>query len=145
MLHTITFIALNILFLVVLKIGINGYLLSMVLSNAITILYLVIGAKLWRYILPPQALSRDLTHKMLKYSVPMIPNSLSWWVSNSSDKYMLTFFCVVAATGVCGHLFGRRQKRDQRQTSRRIPTDDCGRTGGEDRHHPGEVHFPLFT
>lgn len=99
-LHTMTFIALNILFLVVLKIGINGYLLSMVLSNAITILYLVIGAKLWRYILPPQALSRDLTHKMLKYSVPMIPNSLSWWVSNSSDKYMLTFFCGVAATGV---------------------------------------------
>ena len=99
-LHTMTFIAFNILFLVVLKIGINGYLLSMVLSNLITILYLFLGAKLWQYIVPPKEISRELTRKMLQYSVPMIPNSLSWWVSNSSDKYMLTFFCGVAATGV---------------------------------------------
>ena len=99
-LHTIIFIAFNILFLAVLKIGINGYLISMVLSNVITIFYLVIGAKLWRYILPPREICRDLTHNMLKYSVPMIPNSLGWWVSNSSDKYMLTLFCGVATTGV---------------------------------------------
>ena len=99
-LHTMTFIAFNILFLVVLKIGINGYLLSMVLSNLITILYLFLGAKLWQYIVPPKEISRELARKMLQYSVPMIPNSLSWWVSNSSDKYMLTFFCGVAATGV---------------------------------------------
>ena len=99
-LQTMTFIAFNILFLVVLKIGINGYLLSMVLSNLITILYLFLGAKLWQYIVPPKEISRELTRKMLQYSVPMIPNSLSWWVSNSSDKYMLTFFCGVAATGV---------------------------------------------
>lgn len=99
-LHTMTFIAFNILFLVALKIGITGYLLSMVLSNAITVVYLILGAKLWRYIIPPKEVSRDLTRKMLQYSVPMIPNSLSWWVSNSSDKYMLTFFCGVAATGV---------------------------------------------
>ena len=95
-----TFIAFNILFLVVLKMGINGYLLSMVLSNLITILYLFLGAKLWQYIVPPKEISRELARKMLQYSVPMIPNSLSWWVSNSSDKYMLTFFCGVAATGV---------------------------------------------
>ena len=99
-LHTMTFIALNILFLVVLSKGIEGYLLSMVLSNAITICYLIVGAKLWEYIISPKSVSRDLTQKMLKYSVPMIPNSLSWWISNSSDKYMLTFFCGVAATGV---------------------------------------------
>lgn len=99
-LHTMTFIAFNILFLVVLKIGINGYLLSMILSNAITILYLVLGGKLWKYIISPKQISQALTRKMLQYSVPMIPNSLSWWVSNSSDKYMLTFFCGVGATGV---------------------------------------------
>lgn len=99
-LHTVTSITFNILFLVVFKIGINGYLLSMVLSNAITIVYLFLGAELWRYVIPPKEVSCELIRKMLQYCLPMIPNSLSWWVSNSSDKYMLTFFCGVATTGV---------------------------------------------
>ena len=30
----------------------------------------------------------------------MMPNSLSWWISNSSDKYIVTWFCGTAVTGI---------------------------------------------
>lgn len=37
---------------------------------------------------------------MFNYSGPMIPNSISWWISNSSDKYILTAFSGVTVNGI---------------------------------------------
>ncbi len=98
-LQTIVFLVLNIVLLTIVKIGIKGYLLAMIFGNVIAILFLVIGAKLYHYI-RPRSFDRELLRDMLKYSVPMIPNSLSWWISNSSDKYLITFFSGVALTGI---------------------------------------------
>lgn len=98
-LQTLSFLGLNIFFLAVVKTGVRGYLLSMVLSNVIAILFLFCGAKLNRYI-NPNSFDWRLLKNMLQYSYPMIPNSLSWWVSNSSDKYMLTIICGVSLTGI---------------------------------------------
>lgn len=99
MLQTLFFLILNILFLAVIKIGIKGYLLSMILGHVISIICLIAGTKLYKYV-KPSSFDRVLLRKMLAYSVPMIPNSLSWWISNSSDKYLITFFCGVTLTGV---------------------------------------------
>ncbi len=98
-LQTIVFLVLNIVLLTIVRIGIKGYLLAMIFGNVIAILFLLIGAKLYHYI-RPRSFDRELLRDMLKYSVPMIPNSLSWWISNSSDKYLITFFSGVALTGI---------------------------------------------
>jgi O-antigen/teichoic acid export membrane protein len=37
---------------------------------------------------------------MIAYSFPMMPNSISWWIANSSDRYILTAFSGVASTGI---------------------------------------------
>lgn len=97
--QTIVHIAFNILFLAVWGLGIKGYLLAAIIGNLVSIIYLFLGARLYRFC-HTKAFDRILLKKMLQYSVPMIPNSLSWWISNSSDKYLITFFCGVAATGV---------------------------------------------
>ena len=62
--------------------------------------FLFISVRLNRYIVPINKINKVLIKAMVKYSVPMIPNSISWWISNSSDKYMLTAFCGVAVTGI---------------------------------------------
>lgn len=98
--QTICFILLNIILLLVVKTGVIGYLLSLIISNAVACAFLWFGAKLSKYIIKPNKIDKALLKEMLKYSVPMIPNSLSWWISNSSDKYLLTFFSGVAVTGV---------------------------------------------
>lgn len=98
--QTFAFVSLNILFLVVFKMGIKGYLLSLILASFTATLLLLGGTKACQYILPPQKIDRVLLKDMLYYSIPMIPNSLSWWVSNSSDKYMLSFFAGVGVTGI---------------------------------------------
>lgn len=97
--HTLAFLLLNIFFLAVVKTGVTGYLCSMIIGSVISTVCLFVGAKLYRYI-RPKAFDKKMLKEMLRYSVPMIPNSLSWWISNSSDKYLLTFICGVSVTGI---------------------------------------------
>jgi len=97
--HTLFTIITNIVALVIFKAGINGYLLSFIISNGAASLILIIGGRLLSYG-KVNSIDKTLLREMLNYSVPMIPNSISWWVSNSSDKYILTFFCGEMATGV---------------------------------------------
>lgn len=98
-LQTVCFLGVNILFLLVFKLGISGYLLALIISNAFAVLVLWVGASLQGYLISPKKVDKVLLKEMLCYSIPMIPNSLSWWISNSSDKYLITFFSGVAITG----------------------------------------------
>ena len=99
MIQTASFLLANILFLSVFKMGITGYLLSSILSCGISAMYLFFSARMYQYCCW-KSINKDIIHKMIKYAAPMIPNSLSWWISNSSDKYVLTFFLGVAETGI---------------------------------------------
>lgn len=90
----------NLLFLLVFEWGIVGYLLASILGHSFTTLFLFFGAKAYQHIIAPWKIDRVLLKNMLVYSIPIIPNSLSWWVANSSDKYMLNYFTDVSQVGI---------------------------------------------
>lgn len=100
LLNSATVIFLNILFLVVIKIGLRGYLLSLILGHLVALLYFITSSKAWKKLLPFSKVDKTLRNEMLAYSCPMILNSVSWWISNSSDKYILTYFCGVSENGI---------------------------------------------
>ena len=37
---------------------------------------------------------------MLNYSIPIIPNMLSWWINSVSDRYLLLLFIGDSAAGL---------------------------------------------
>ena len=37
---------------------------------------------------------------MLRYSLPLIPATMFWWVTNVSDRYMVTYMVSEAANGL---------------------------------------------
>lgn len=37
---------------------------------------------------------------MLSYSIPLIPNTLMWWIMNASDRYAIVLFMGVSANGI---------------------------------------------
>src|SRR5690606_8220906 len=41
-----------------------------------------------------------LSKSMTDYSRPLILNSISWWINNASDRYIVTWMCGVAVNGV---------------------------------------------
>lgn len=97
-LYTVLMVALNILFLIVLKRGLEGYLLSIIVSDIFTVIYMIIAAKEYRYFKIEFDIS--LTKEMIKYSLPMIPTILAWWVMQVSDKYIVIAFSGIAVSGI---------------------------------------------
>lgn len=88
----------NLLFLFVYHFGVEGYIWSIVISNIVSIIILFVGAKMFRYITADYDIM--LTKEMLNYSLPLMPNSLSWWINHSANRYILNFFCGVADVGL---------------------------------------------
>ncbi|MBQ4327656.1 MAG: polysaccharide biosynthesis C-terminal domain-containing protein [Clostridia bacterium] len=81
-------IAFNLVFLLGFDMGVPGYVLSTVLADAVLTLFLFFYAGLYRY-LSWRHLNRDTAKSMLKYSLPMIPTTIFWWITNVSDRYMI--------------------------------------------------------
>lgn len=98
-LMTITTVVSNIVFIVFLKRGLPGYLASLVIAQIIGILFLIIILQLWNYI-DLKKVNRHLMTQMLIYSIPLIPNVVSWWLSNSANKIIISIMLGVSANGI---------------------------------------------
>ena len=89
----------NILFLVIFKFGIQGYLFSIILSFFCSILFISLITKIWRFFDLNYASITEIK-KLLKYSIPLIPNALSWWFTNDASKFFILFFVGVSGNGL---------------------------------------------
>lgn len=99
-LNTFLVVISNIILLIYFKCGIIGYISAYIIGAIITIIYFWVKADLKLYIRLINISDIQEIKEYLVYSIPMIPNSISWWINNSLDKYILTFFCGVSATGI---------------------------------------------
>ena len=99
MFNTFCLVMMNILFLLVFKWGIVGYVLSTILADAFSVVFLFLTADLKRY-LRFGRVRKGTYSKMLRFSLPMIPNSVFWWITNLSDRYMITGMIDASANGI---------------------------------------------
>ena len=95
---TIT-ILFNIFFLVFLKYKLNGFFIAYILGLMGQIIYLGFSFRIFRYINLYKAKPKELI-EMLRYSIPLIWNSLAWWLNDVSSRYIITFFLGVYETGI---------------------------------------------
>lgn len=98
-LSTATTILFNLLYLVVFKWGVFGYIFSIVCSDALSVVFLAVTAKLHRFI-DFRKLERTQSKAMLRYSIPLIPNTILWWITNVSDRYIVAAVCGESANGM---------------------------------------------
>lgn len=98
-LNTFFIAVLNIVFLLVLKEGIEGYLKAYIIANALTAIYAIIAGKGYMSFYPLR-IDKKLLLQMVKYSIVLIPNSFMWWIMNSSDRIMVSGMVSVAANGI---------------------------------------------
>lgn len=92
-------ILLNILFLVILKFNVEGMIISAILSNIFAAIYIFISCKLYKKI-KYSSVSKQTIHKLLKYSLPLVPNGLIWWIINVSDRTIISIFLGTGANGI---------------------------------------------
>ncbi|MBR6920783.1 MAG: oligosaccharide flippase family protein [Clostridia bacterium] len=89
----------NIIFLLVFKLGITGYLLANICGDFMAVLYMVIFGDLLEYIEPKQ-ITKKIFVEMIRFSVPLIPTTICWWIVNMSDRFMITYMVSESANGV---------------------------------------------
>ena len=99
-LHTALLISLNLLLLLVFKLGIIGYLLSMIISLGIVDSILLIRTKIVKRIISPWSIDKSLLTGMIRYCIPLIPNQMSWWINNSSDRYIMNIYRTTSELGI---------------------------------------------
>lgn len=86
-------------FLRVFKLSISGYLLSFIVSDVVTLVYLLFRVKIFHFF-NLKAFDNDLLKKMMAYSIPLVPNLLSWWITNVSSRYVVAGYCGLALAGL---------------------------------------------
>lgn len=89
----------NIVFLTVFDWGLTGYLLSLVLANVGSIIYLVFILNIHR-LYSKKLIDKNYIKEMLKYAIPLIPNSIMWWLINASNRYFILFFLSASSNGL---------------------------------------------
>ena len=92
-------IALNIVFIVGFKWGVNGLLWSNTVANSITAIVVLIKLHLPQFI-SKKDLDKKTMSEMLRYSIPLVPNNLSWIIISLSDRLMLTWMIGANANGL---------------------------------------------
>lgn len=88
----------NILLLFVFHLGVKGYLISIIISHYIAALILFVGGKMWNYL--TKSKDKVLNREIIAYSLPMVPNSLSWWINHSANRFILQSYCGVGDVGL---------------------------------------------
>ena len=99
-LNTVSTVVCNVLFLVVMGWGMYGYILSVVVSNFVSMAFLWVTARLYRYMKSFRRLPRGTVREMIVYSLPLIPATIMWSITNVSDRFFVTYYLGEAQNGI---------------------------------------------
>ena len=92
-------VLLNIVFVLGLKLGAGGMILAMIIAQLATSVFLAFQLKIGQYF--KFRISNWGTLKMyVGYSAPLVPNAISWWILNASDRSIILKFLGVSFNGI---------------------------------------------
>lgn len=92
-------VVLNVITLVVLKMGLDGLYISTITAYFLSVIYLMFVIKPWRYF-SIKSINKSVLKTVCKYSLPLIPNNLAWWVVNVSDRLIVSNILGVGQNGI---------------------------------------------
>lgn len=87
------------IFIVLLRYGLIGALLSLVIGQFFSLIYLVLKNNLIDNFCLKYVSKKELK-ELISFSWPMIPNSMSSWVMNLSDRFLITTFIGIEQSAV---------------------------------------------
>lgn len=89
----------NILFIAYFRIGYIGLLYSAIIGNVLSSVVVFAMLKIHRYI-SIKKYNKQLMKDMIRYSIPLVPNSISWTVINFSDRMVISSMLGTSFNGI---------------------------------------------
>lgn len=97
--NTLITVGCNVLFLLVFDLGVVGYVLATIVGNLLTTAFLILNARLWRAF-GFRRVTRATMRELFRFSLPMVPTTICWLITDLSDRYLVTYFCGDAINGI---------------------------------------------
>ena len=97
--NSVAMLLLNIAFLVCLKLGLYGWIISLVGAKVISTVYIIIASNTFSEF-RIKHVNKKICKEAVKYCLPLMPSASMWWIMNASDRYVITWFLGVSATGI---------------------------------------------
>lgn len=91
-LTTLSLLIYYLVFLSWLHLGATGFLLANACADLTSMVFVFLVGGCWRYC-KPKAFDWHLWAEMLRYCLPMIPASISFWIINASDMFFVQALC----------------------------------------------------
>lgn len=98
--YSFVFVCALLVFLNGYLVGLEGVFVSFILANVLSIGYLLIATEIISYMSFFKLPRRENIRALFRYSVPLIPNTLSWWLVGSANTYIITIILGLAANGI---------------------------------------------
>ena len=92
-------ISLNVIFSVIIKKDISYILHATTIANLICSLFLICRNKIYHFF-SKNNINKTKFKEVLVYSLPMIPDGLSWWIINVSDRSIISLIMGTSFNGI---------------------------------------------
>ena len=86
-------------FLIIPRWGVYGYVMAMILANLSAAIYSLLFSKAFKYI-NIKAIRKAECVEMLKYSLPLVPNSIMWWLVNALNRPIMESLSGMDSIGI---------------------------------------------
>lgn len=98
-LNSVVMLGCEVICLILLKMGVVALIISKILANCTCVLVICCAVKDIKQSMR-QKMQKNTMLPLLRYSAPLVPNTISWWVVNSSNRYIILGFLGVAYNGI---------------------------------------------
>lgn len=77
----------------------SSILVALIVSNTLTSVIMILKEQMWKYV-KVRLFDKDTLKELLQYSLPLIPNQISWWIANASDRFLILAFLGSSFNGI---------------------------------------------
>ena len=99
LIRTVIFLLLEIILISALDMGIEALLISHIVSTLFILIYTEIRVHTFRYF-SFKALNFRALRRMVRFSIPLIPNAVFWWLTSSVNSVIVSFRLGIEINGI---------------------------------------------
>lgn len=90
----------SLLFVIALDMGIRGIFLANIMARLVAILYIEFAAGIVRRYTRWKSDDKAVRKSILRYSLPLLPGVICWWLTGSSDRFFIQHFLGLEDNGI---------------------------------------------
>lgn len=96
---SVFFLILSAASIYILGLAVDGILISNIIAILVAIIILLLKTEIPKYI-SIKSINMEQLKEMVIFSVPLIPNSLSWWAISMANRYIIILYLGIASNGI---------------------------------------------